>query len=216
MTTKEELFNKYSLSFNVLSSYMSALYDGKVNTHLDFAEVRDSLSDGQTASKLWIIDELKNLNLPIKSVNVFGGWVGLLCRFLFEYLDCQTVANVEIDETLLTVNNFLNKMTYGERFKFIHNDMYEFDYQNDPVDLYINTSGEHIVSIADWIEMIPENKLVLVQSNNFFFHPTHINCVNTAEELKAQILNSSNIKSIEYCGTLKLPIYNRFMVIAKT
>jgi hypothetical protein len=94
--------------------------------------------------------------------------------------------------------------------------MYEFPYCDDQFDVYVNTSGEHIPSIKDWIEMIPKGKIVCVQSNDYFSHPQHISCINNEEELRDQVEEANNVKQVVYTGTMELPIYNRFMVIALT
>lgn len=214
--TKEELFKKHKLSFYTLSSYIQATYDPEVSKTLGFDVVRDSLSDGQTASKLWVIDELsKFLNFNEKSVCVFGGWVGLLCRFFIDLARTKKICNVEIDSSLALVNQYV-MAGHQDKFQFIHSDMYEFPYNEQQFDVYVNTSGEHIESLKEWIEMIPNGKIVCIQSNDYFSHPQHINCVNTVEELEAQALSAINVKNVVYRGTMKLPIYNRFMIIALT
>ena len=215
-TSKNDLFSRYKLNYHTLSLYICATYDKEVTQSLDFEAVRDSLSDGQTASKLWVIEEVgRFLDIKDKSVCIFGGWVGLLGRFFFDYLKSKQVANVEIDGTLRKVNSYL-MAGYEDRFEFIHSDMYEFDYASKDFDIYVNTSGEHIESLKEWIEMIPEGKIVCIQSNDYFSHPQHINCVNTAMELTEKVLEAKNVKNVIYTGTLPLPIYNRFMTIALT
>jgi len=214
--TKEQLFEKHKLSFFTLSSYIQATYDPEVSKNLDFSAVRDSLSDGQTASKLWVVDEVsKFLNFREKSICVFGGWVGLLCRLFIDVSGVKSVTNVEIDGTLEKVNQYVMS-GHQDKFQFIHSDMYEFPYKEQEFDVYVNTSGEHIPSLKEWIEMIPAGKIVCIQSNDYFSHPQHINCVNNVTELESLILEANNVKNTVYRGTLELPIYNRFMVIALT
>ena len=216
MTLKEELFSKYQLSFSTLSAFISSTYDPEILSIVDPSAMRDSLSDGQTSSKLWVIDQLSKIeNIDTKSVCVLGGWVGILCRFIFDYLGTRHVTNIEIDGSLRKINGCIMK-PFLDSFTFEHADMYSVDYYSKDFDVLINTSAEHIASIQDWIEKIPENKIVVIQSNNFFSHPQHINCVNNEEELILKVLSARNVKTISYSGTLELPIYNRFMVIAKT
>ncbi len=215
--THEELFAKYRLDFSTLSEYVMACYDPRILSTLSFEDIRDSLSDGQTASKLWVIDALsKSGNWESKSACVFGGWVGLLCRFMFDYLNFGHVTNLELNTKLRGINWFTNEMKYPERFAFVGGDMYDFDYETNQFDLYVNTSGEHIPSIKTWVEKIPPGKQVLIQSNNYFAHPQHINCVNSAQELFDKVSEAKNVNLIEYSGELIMPQYTRFMVIAKT
>lgn len=213
---KSELFQKYHLNFHTLSSYISATYNPEVMANLDFAAVRDSLSDGQTASKLWVADVLNQfLDIKTKSVGVFGGWVGILCRFLYDYVGVKSVDNIEIDGTLEKVNQIVMG-PFAQYSKFIHADMYDFDYVQNVYDVYVNTSGEHIPSLKDWIEKIPEGKIVIIQSNDFTSHPQHINCVENVLELEEKILEAKNVKNTVYRGTMQLPIYKRFMVVVLT
>ena len=214
--TSQDLFKKYSLSFNLLSDYIRATYDPEIMEHLDFAAVRDSLSDGQTASKLWVVEALSQfLEVNHKRVGVFGGWVGILCRMLYDFNGVKSVDNIEIDGSLKKIN----QLTMGEHldtFKFIHSDMFDFDYQQRQYDVYINTSGEHIKCIKDWIEKIPSGKIVIIQSNDYYQHPQHINCVASEQELEAKAIEAKNVKDIIYRGRLSLPVYNRFMIICLT
>lgn len=215
--TREQLFSKYKLDFLALSEYIMAAYDRRLIGILSFEDFRDSLSDGQTASKLWVIDALSEVgNWESKSACVFGGWVGLLCRFMFDYLNFQRVSNLELNGKLRLVNWFTNQMRYPDRFSFIAEDMYNFNYELNQYDLYVNTSGEHIPSLKEWIEKIPKGKQVLIQSNNYFAHPQHINCVNSVDELIDKVKEATNVVDIQYSGELVMPQYTRFMVIAST
>lgn len=214
--TKKELFAKYKLDFNTISAYIAATYNPEVSKNLDFAAVRDSLSDGQTASKLWAIDLLSQfLHIDEKKIGVFGGWVGILPRFMFDYLGVKHVSNIEIDGTLSLVNSLVMGK-HIEKFSFVHKDMYDFDYENNQFNIYVNTSGEHIPSIKEWVEKIPAGKVILIQSNDFFEHEQHVNCVKSHDELESKVAEATNVRNIIYRGTLQLPIYNRFMVVALT
>lgn len=214
--SKEELFSKHKLSFFALSSYIQATYDPEISKNIGFDVVRDSLSDGQTASKLWVVNELsKFLNFEQKSVCVFGGWVGLLCRFFIDLAGTKSIANVEIDGSLEKINQCVMS-GHHDKFRFINSDMYEFPYSDKQFDVYVNTSAEHIPSLKEWIEMLPSGKIICIQSNDYFSHPQHVSCVNNVGELENLTRSAANVKDVVYRGTLELPIYNRFMVIALT
>ena len=49
----------------------------------------------------------------------------------------------------------------------------------------------------------------MLQSNNYYEHEEHINCVADIDEFKRK----SNLTTIEYAGELELPKYKRFMII---
>lgn len=213
MNKVDSLFGQYQLDFRTLTDVIRSTYNTNVLKTVTFENIRDALSDGQIVSKLWLIDELGKLKISNKTIGIFGGWIGILCRMIQDYLPASRIANIELDASLHLINSYTMPF---DNFEFIHSDMFDFDYQNNEFDIYINTSVEHIESLSKWINLIPPDKIVCVQSNNYFLHPQHINCVNTIGELETQVLDSQNIKEIIYTGTLSLPIYDRFMVIART
>ena len=53
-------------------------------------------------------------------------------------------------------------------------------------DLVVNTSCEHIADVRGWLDMLPKGTRVLLQSNDYFAEPTHINCVASLDEFRAQ------------------------------
>ena len=53
--------------------------------------------------------------------------------------------------------------------------------QNNPKDspdTIINTSCEHIENFDSWYAKLSTGKLVILQSNNYFDIPEHVNCVH--------------------------------------
>jgi hypothetical protein len=215
----EDLFSRYQLSFESLAKYIRGTWDPEKSPSLE--AIRDSLSDGQIASKLWVIDELSNVESLVrwaklypKSYGVFGGWTGLQCRFIIDYLSPGAVTNIELVQSLEHINYCT--MAGFDKFRFIHADMFDFDYEANNFDVYVNTSTEHIPSVSDWVKRIPGSKIVCVQSNNFFECNQHVNCVNSADEFLEDLLKAGNVRNILYTGTMKLPIYDRYMIIAAT
>ena len=51
----------------------------------------------------------------------------------------------------------------------------------------------------------------MLQSNDYFSEPTHINCVNSVDEFAQQ----AGLSQLNYAGSLKLPKYTRFMLIGR-
>ena len=78
----------------------------------------------------------------------------------------------------------------------------------------INTSCEHLSpdQFQDWRGLLPQNKLLVLQSNDFTDIEDHVGCVTSAEELRAR----TGIDDILYVGKMKLYKYTRFMVIGRT
>ena len=76
-------------------------------------------------------------------------------------------------------------------------------------DTIINTSCEHIEKVTEWFNAIPRDKLVVLQSNNYFEIDDHVNCVKDITEFKQQ----APLSNIIYEGELELEKYTRFMLI---
>ena len=90
--------------------------------------------------------------------------------------------------------------------------MYELNYSApDQPDMVINTSCEHIADLPHWLGLLPSGCQVMLQSNDYFSEPTHINCVNSVDEFAQQ----AGLSQLNYAGSLKLPKYTRFMLIGR-
>ena len=76
-------------------------------------------------------------------------------------------------------------------------------------DTIINTSCEHIEKFTEWFNAIPRDKLVVLQSNNYFEIDDLINCVKNITEFKQQ----APLSNIIYEGELQFEKYTRFMLI---
>ena len=76
-------------------------------------------------------------------------------------------------------------------------------------DTIINTSCEHIEKFTEWFNAILKDKLVVLQSNNYFEIDDHVNCVKDITEFKQQ----APLSNIIYEGELELEKYTRFMLI---
>jgi hypothetical protein len=73
----------------------------------------------------------------------------------------------------------------------------------------INTSCEHIDNFDAWYSNIPEGKIVVLQTNNFFEVNEHINCSESLEEFS----NQTPMHTVFYSGELTLEKYTRYMRI---
>ena len=149
---------------------------------------------------------------------------------LFESdIKVDKVRSFDIDPSCIDIAETFNKPWFMEtwRFKSITQDIMDIDYDThkwqswsnannrmsrpitDTPDTIINTSCEHISDFAEWYAKIPDGKLVVLQSNNFFKVAEHVNCVNDIEEFKSQ----APMSQVLYSGKLALPKYKRFMRI---
>jgi hypothetical protein len=176
----------------------------------------DAFWAGQMKSKEWLIDELSQVlqqhtvsSRPV-SIDIHGGWVGVLASMIFQSnIPVRYIASVDIDPLCEPVATMMNKIEEQDgRFKAITRDMCTVPVHGD---IIINTSCEHITQeqYNAWLERIPYNTLVVLQSNNYDI-PEHIRIASNLEEFKSQC----GINVI-WAGELKLPLYTRWMIIGK-
>jgi hypothetical protein len=190
----------------------------------------DCFSRGQLQSKQWLVTELGNLDVQLGTVFLCAGWYATLATMLFESdIKVDKVRSFDIDPTCVDIAETFNKPWFMEqwRFKSITQDIMDIDYNEhmwqfwsnannrmsypitDSPDTIINTSCEHIENFAEWYAKIPDGKLVILQSNNFFDVQEHINCVKDITEFS----NMAPMSNTLYAGDLDLPKYKRFMLI---
>jgi hypothetical protein len=210
--------------FNFLQHLGGAI---KTYPDLDFSE---ALSQGQIQSKKWLIEHLENMNLDLGTIFVLGGWWGILPAMIFESnLRFEKIRSFDSDPTCAPIADKFNS-TYlmdGWRFKASTLDMLTLDYlrstfstrraDGSSVELceipntIINTSCEHLTNFSDWWRKIPNQKLLVLQSNNNFAAADHVNAVNSLEEFEA----SAPLNEVFFRGSLPLQGYNRFMLIGR-
>ena len=169
----------------------------------------DAFWSGQIKSKEWLITELENLNLNTQSVEIHGGWVGVLASMLFQSkLPINNIVSVDIDPIVQHVAEEMNRIEFNEgRFRAETGNMCNRYPVSDTV---INTSFEHITQEQHeiWLKnMVPEQLLIL-QSNNYAIEE-HVRIAKDLEEFKKQ----ANLSNILFLGELELPKYKRFMII---
>lgn len=197
-----------------------------------------SFSRGQLQSKLWLISTLKELDLNLGTVFLCAGWYATLAVMLFENnIKLDNVRSFDIDPSCASIAETFNKKWFMDnwRFKASTVDIMDFEWSLKPApsdgtvgnfyyntdangksvqmkdrpDTIINTSCEHIPNFTEWYAKIPENKLVILQSNNYHDIEDHVNCVNTLEEFEKM----TPMSIIKYEGELNLGTYKRFMRI---
>jgi len=98
---------------------------------------------------------------------------------------------------------------WKDRFRAVTADMYALPYGDLGADLVINTSCEHIADLPGWLALLPKGTRVLLQSNDYFSEPTHINCVPDLAAFVAQV----KLDHVAFAGALPTKNYTRFMVI---
>lgn len=191
----------------------SSLVEGlaKVVAKYPDADLGTAFNHKQVGSKIWGRDRLfESLGGKFKRIVILGGWYGVLSAMFFDdsRFDIGLIESVDIDPQVAEVAETLN-VKAGERFRAVTRDMYALDYKASGADLVINTSCEHIADLPAWLSLLPRGTQVLLQSNDYFSEPTHINCVPTLEAFQDQ----TALSHVAFAGSLAMKKYTRFMVI---
>lgn len=189
----------------------------------------DAFSEGQLKSKFWLIQKLKDHDLSdLGCVFSCAGWYGSLAFLLLadEYFSIRQCLLFEKDPLSVKVSEDLNRLFVKEDWKFKASlkNILELDYSNTHFktlkangtvqelyavpDTIINTACEHIENFNSWWSKIPPKKLMILQNNDYFGLPDHINCVSSIEDFKKQ----ANMDFL-YEGVLDLGAYRRFLLI---
>lgn len=192
----------------------------------------DFSSKGQLKSKLWLAQTLKKLKISdLGRVFLCAGWCGFLAYLLLQdkFFKIERIFNFDIDPLSIEISENLNRRWVKEDWKFKASlkNILDLDYSSAEFetlrkdgssqkliispDTIINTSCEHIEDFANWRRKLAKDKLIILQSNNFFSHKEHINCVAGIEEFEEQAL----LDTVWFRGELDLGEYKRFMLIGK-
>ena len=170
----------------------------------------DAFWSGQLKSKEWLITNLRKHVDKVVTVDIHGGWVGVLASMLFQSnIVCEKIRSVDIDPHCEHVATMMNK---GEemvgKFRAVTADMCTI---RSDADVIINTSCEHITQDQYdlWLSGMPHNSLLVLQSNNYDI-PEHVRTASSLDEFKEQ----SGI-NVLWAGELELPLYTRYMIIGK-
>jgi hypothetical protein len=171
----------------------------------------DAFWSGQLKSKEWLITNLRNNINKFVTIDIHGGWVGVLASMLFQSdIPVTNIRSIDIDPACEPIAVNMNKIEEMiGKFRAVTADMCEI---RSDTDVVINTSCEHITQDQYdlWLSGMPHNSLLVLQSNNYNI-PEHI---RTADNL-AQFIDQSQLTTILFSGELETPLYTRFMIIGK-
>lgn len=175
-----------------------------------------ALDEIQVRSKLWLIDELERLrDLSNCRLLVLGAWCGvlpLLCNWTLAHPPRHMVC-VDIDAGACAVGVRVIGAHY-ENVGYRCADVMGFDYEpwaRDPTTVVVNTICEHLPDVAGWWRGIGSGQFVVLQSNNYFGCPDHVNAIRSTAELLAQ----SPLSDVLFEGVLELSLFDRYMVIGR-
>ena len=168
----------------------------------------DSFWAGQMKSKEWLCTELHKHVKKFVTVDIHGGWNGVLASMLFQSdVPVASIRSIDIDPACESIANMMNKKEeIVGKFRAVTADMCAI---RSDADVVINTSCEHITQAQYdlWLSGMPHNTLFVLQSNNYNI-PEHVRTASNLEEFKSQC--SINVV---WAGELELPLYTRYMII---
>ena len=176
----------------------------------DPMRTKDAFWSGQLKSKEWLIVNLRKHINKFVTVDIHGGWVGVLASMLFQSdVPVISIRSIDIDPTCEPIATNMNKIQeMVGKFRAVTADMCEI---RSDADVVINTSCEHITQDQYdlWLSGMPHSSLIVVQSNNYNI-PEHIRTASSLEEFKEQ-----SSLTVLWAGELELPLYTRYMIIGK-
>ena len=196
----------------------------RTNTIID----ADCFSRGQLRSKIWLVAELKKLNLELGTVFLCAGWYAVLAVMLFENnINLKKIRSFDMDISTVDIAEVFNIPWVSDNWKFkaVHQDILDINYNShiyevvrtdgttcqlhDTPDTIINTSCEHIENFKQWYDKIPDEKLLILQANDFLEVEEHSNCYGNLDEFRV----ATPMSKILFEGELQLEKYKRFMRI---
>lgn len=175
----------------------------------DRTRVLDAFWRGQLQSKEWLIDCLDEHVHMASSIDIHGGWVGVLASMIFQSnIPVTNIRSIDIDPSCESISTMMNKKEEIEgRFRAVTANMCNI---SSDADIIINTSCEHI-SQGDfdlWKSGLPRKSLIVLQGNNYQI-PEHIRTSTDLGHFKDQC----GLRQVLFAGELEQPLYKRFMVI---
>lgn len=183
--------------------WMDAIRESK-----DTYRTLESFWKGQIHSKTWLIDNLRQyVNGPV-TIDIHGGWNGVLASLLFQSgFNITKIRNIDIDPDCKETACKMNRIEELEnRFEHVVSDMCDVVSTSN---IIINTSCEHITQdqYELWLDKLPSDSIIVLQGNNYDI-PEHIRIAKDMHEFERQCHLTS-----KYVGILMLPKYERYMII---
>lgn len=184
--------------------------------------VLDSMNESQLVSKMWLVEELSNLNVKPVNISLLAGWFAqYIVPLLYDNFESiEWIENFEMDRDVKSLAyKFNTRYKKDGKYKVsIRNVMFGnlISLSSPTFDTVINCSCEHMYPMSKFKELkntgVDDNALYILQSSNDTQYDDHINCVDDADELADQ----ANLIDILYAGEKLLPNgMTRFMVIGR-
>jgi hypothetical protein len=178
-----------------LQLFKNIMAEARNNTDL-----LDSFSPNQFKSKQKLVNMIHNyvdINSDTEIV-IFGGWYGSILIPMFK--EVKKITLIDLDEEVINIAS--NRLfTHYKNVDFRIQDVFELNKLNQyrSANLFINTSCEHMSPMKEWPlwewVLRKNNPYFAFTSNNMFDIEGHTNCVNSIEEFKKQLPDTSKVLS---------------------
>lgn len=209
----------HALQINLLSQVIQE------NSNLNW---KDALSRNQIQSKLWLLEKMQACGVTAKAqiknvlesqtVIIVGGWVGILPWLMtltdFEFyklVHTPELINIDLDKTVHPAAEKLNGQASKFKYRSLAKDIKKYNFTQHKNLIVIDTIVEHFKDHGKWVRSLPKGTLVVLQGNNMFDVPDHVNCHDSLEEF----VESCGLNTILWSGELILNKCLRFMAIGK-
>jgi hypothetical protein len=174
---------------------------------------KDSFSNGQIDSKLWLCEELERLEWSSDLTYIYAGWYGITSFLLLSRGKFQVnkIRSLDLDPSCQPVADMINENWVFKEWKFkaFTQDCNNFEGQYG--DLVINTSTEHFDSM-EWFSRLPKGTRVILQGNNMP-HDDHVIYSSTLDDF----VKTYPLSSISYKGEKEFVYpdwgFTRYMLI---
>lgn len=191
-----------------LDLFKRIIHEGRHNP-----DILDSYSINQFRAKERLINHVEKLGIVDHNseIVIMGGWYGSI--FIPAFKHVRKITLIDSDQKVIDIAT--NRLFYDyHNVEFICDDVFETfkEKQFKNVDLFINTSCEHMRPMYEWGPLGPKSMHsqskfgtpvtrkepwwqriapthFAFQSNNMYNIPTHINCVSSIEHFKEQLPN---------------------------
>lgn len=173
----------------------------------------ESFWRGQINSKVWLIENLQHYITEPVTIDIHGGWYGVLASLLFQSdsnNNIKHITSLDIDIETVPIAKTINMIEFqANRFHPVNSNMCK---TKSSADIIINTSCEHLTQVeySEWLHLQPANSLIVLQSNNYFDCPEHVNCMHNLKEFE-----DSSMLDCFISKELILTKYSRYLLIGK-
>lgn len=211
----------------MMIEYYSKMIEWSLKTYPD-CKIFESLSPNQIASKMWLIEELRNIPLPQNNkVEIVGSWYGYpLIDYLNKAISIEKIECWDIDKEARMIAKQYLEIFQDTKTSVYSKNYWQHERTASDATLLINTSSEHMIESfyqvkGKWNVFYHKNPVIVIQSNNMRNIKDHINCVDSDEELIEkhkinQVFYSGSDNIVQWNGTkIESSGYKRFMVIGK-